>query len=76
MLVPDSAVGAKIRWHLHINLTLRTSKNAHATLLLPKGRQYICCRTGCVPYVLWQMAIVHHQRIVLAFVHLHESSSQ
>ncbi len=52
--------------------------NAHAIILL----QCLHCqfgshsRTLSVPYVLWQMAIVHLPRIILAFVHLHESYSQ
>ena len=81
------AFGAKIHWHLYIQsgferknahaiLLLQKQENAHAILLLLKGLQYLCCQIGSVPYVLWQMAIVHPQQVFLVFVQLHQKCSQ
>ena len=61
------AFGAKVHWHLYIQSGFER-KSAHAILLLLKGLQYLCCQVGSVPYVLWQMAIVHPQQIFLVFV--------
>ena len=69
------AFGAKIHWHLYIQSGFER-KNAHAILLLLKGLQYLCCQIGSVPYVLWQMAIVHPQQVFLVFVQLHQKCSQ